>query len=607
MSRRSGRDQLGFDFAPKPAPPPVPAIEVLAQRGYLAELDYHFARTVCRLAGETDPMVRLAAAVASRQVRHGHVCADLSRLVEAPFIGEDGEPLDGLHWPELGLWKACLRSSKLVTAQPAPLVLEEPGRLYLLRYYRYQSQLAGALLSRATAITDDIDEAQLADGLQRLFTAGGPEPDWQRVAAEHAVRRDLSVICGGPGTGKTSTVVRFLALLHEQAMATGTRAPHVTLVAPTGKAAARLSESIIGALGELDCSAEIKAAITTKASTIHRGLGRNFDHPSRFRSDANNPLPADVVVVDEASMIDLAMMAKLVDAVRPDAKLILLGDENQLASVEAGAILGDITNAGAAADDGPAAACITRLVRSYRFDDNSGVGAVAAAIRAGDGERAVELLTSGTGDASLITVHRDAEIAEAVAPLMLDGLAPYFDAAGPEARLAELWRFRILCAHRRGVAGVEALNRFVTERLTARDRIQPRGEWFDGRPLMVLENDYQLDLFNGDVGVVGKTQEGLRVFFRGAQGQVRAFAPGRLAARESVFAMTVHKSQGSEFEEVVVVLPDQLSPILSRELLYTAVTRARKRVRIIARPEVIVEAVQRRIQRASGLRAALWP
>ncbi len=601
--------QLGFDFAAKATKRAPPSVAELAAAGYFAPIDVRLAETLTRLAGDDRPLVSLAVAVASRQVRHGHVCAELSQLVQSPFISEDGTPIPDLVWPDLGDWKACLQSSKVASGDHPPLHLDHAGRLYLDRYHRYQSTLSRAILERAGLAKRPVDEAVLADGLSRLFT-GGEDPDWQRIAAEQAVRRQFAVICGGPGTGKTSTVVRILALLQEQAVAAGRAPLHVALLAPTGKAAARLGESIAGAIDQLACDAAIKASIQSNASTIHRALGRNFDNPSLFRHGAANPLPAEVVVVDEASMIDLALMAKLIDAVRPDGRLILLGDENQLASVEAGAILGDITNAGASEVDGPIqgpiAASITRLVKSYRFTDTGGVGALASAIRAGDADRVLAALAAGD-EAELITVDRDAAIADAITDGFVNGLAAFHDAETPAEQLTALGRFRILCAHRRGVAGVEQLNRVVAERLIAKGIISARSQWYERRPLMVLDNDYHLDLFNGDIGVVARVEGELRVCFTGPNQTVRTFAPGRLGGHESVYAMTVHKSQGSEFDEVVVVLPDQLSPILSRELLYTAVTRARKKVRVVARKEVIAEAVKRRIQRASGLRSKLWP
>ncbi len=396
----------------------TPALRDLREAGALSPLDEHFGRAMARLAGDARPEIELAAALASRDVGNGHVCLDLRRLAEGPVLAdESGVPVVGLSWPDAAAWLAALRESPLVggAGGVAPLVLDAAGRLYLRRYWEYERRLAEAIRARAAALDESSDPALLREVLQRLFSGpGSAEPDWQRLAALTAVRRKLCVISGGPGTGKTYTVVKILALLTELCQRSGRRPLRVTLVAPTGKAAARLVESIRSAKATLDCSDRVKEAIPEEAATIHRCLGAYRDRATRFRHNADNPLATDIVLVDEASMVDLALMTRLVDAVPAHARLVLLGDKDQLASVEAGAVLGDICNTGAprsysrafvdsaaqiSGDDLPLDPqappetgiwdCIVELTRSYRYEKASGIGALAAAINRGDPEAAL--------------------------------------------------------------------------------------------------------------------------------------------------------------------------------------------------------------------------
>jgi exodeoxyribonuclease V alpha subunit len=616
---------------------PDDGLEPLRARGLLSPLDVHFARTLARLADERDAAVALGAALVSRQVGQGHVCLDLHRLgAGAVLIDDQGAPVPAEQWPPHGAWLAALRASALVGGPEAdaplrPLVLDGEGRLYLRRYWDYQRRLAAAIGARAAAPDAEVDAGVLARGLARLFPDGAATPDWQRVAACAAVQRRFCVISGGPGTGKTFTVVKILALLVEQAFAAGRPPPRMTLLAPTGKAAARLGEAIQRAKGGLAVAATVRAAIPDEPATIHRGLGARRGRPG-FLHHAGEPLLTDVVLVDEASMVDLALMARLVDAMPAAARLILLGDQDQLASVEAGAVLGDICNAGAArtyshafadsvqalsGDRLPVAADapgrtgiwdgIVQLTHSYRYRPESGIGELARAINAGDAEGALAVLAR-SGDVSRCDPGPPEALGDALLERLAGGLAPYVRSQGA-ARLAALDGFRLLCAHRRGPYGAEVVNELVERRLAADGVIRPGEPFYIGRPIMVTRNDYQLGLFNGDVGLIVDDPArpgGRAALFVFADGRVRLVAPARLPPCDTVFAMTIHKSQGSEFDEVAVLLPALASPIVSRELLYTAVTRARRRVTIHASRDVIARAVGQRIERASGLRQLLW-
>lgn len=576
----------------------------LRRQQVLTPLDVHFARTLGSTANETDDDVLLAAALLSRQVGRGHVCLDLRRIAREPLLAgdEDGTAVPNICFPEPELWLAALRGSPLVAPEGTPLVLDQAGRLYLRRYHEYQQRLAAAILARSETALDPIDEALLQDGLARLFPArpDTPSPDFQKIAAEMAVRRRFCVISGGPGTGKTYTVVKILALLLEQALKRG-KEMRIALVAPTGKAAARLGESIEKSKSDLACDEDVRSRIPGRASTIHRCLGKVPDSQTRFRHDAGNPLPADVVLVDEASMVDLALMTRLTDALRPHARLILLGDKDQLASVEAGAVLGDICEG----LTGPRAPIII-LRHSYRYRSDSGIGALARAINAGDSSAALAALADGARDGlRLAAPHPRGALDPALVARVREQFESVRRSADPALALASLDRFRILCAHRRGPFGVEDVNRRLEAELLGRKRRRP-GAAYAGQPVIVTENDYQTDLRNGDCGIVLPEANGsLRAHFPGSDGKVRTFALSRLPPHETVFAMSIHKSQGSEFDAVAVLLPLQPSPILSRELLYTAVTRARKEVTIYGAPDIVVAAVARRIERTSGLRDRL--
>jgi exodeoxyribonuclease V alpha subunit len=624
----------------------MPSLHALMEAGRLPPLAYFFARFVARGCGlAEDSLPALSAALASARNLEGDICVALAEQAERVLFADAASlDVEGPVAPALTHWLAALRDCPWV-GQPgdnAPLILDG-DRLYLGKYWHFEAAVAEALLARLAPAVD-LDAARLADGLARLFpapardgTGGTAEADWQRVAAAIAVTRRFAVISGGPGTGKTTTVVKVLALLLEQDPDL-----RIALAAPTGKAAARLSESVGAGKGRIAAAGGtadgILARIPEQAQTIHRllGFGPSGGAGGLFRRDAENPLSVDCLVVDEASMIDLPLMARLLAALPAAARLVLLGDRDQLASVEAGSVLGDITgrgqpirygpeqvrllaDAGAApadalasaaaadlADPPPVAAAIALLRVSWRFGTDSGIGALARAVNAGDGVGALALLD----DAAHPDISRLAPAGDALHPACIDWavqrFAPVLDAGDPEAALGLLERARVLAALHRGPFGVETLNARITERLHAQGKVAT-GVGADiglhhGMPVMITANDYEVGLYNGDVGLLWEDATGrLRAHFRAADGSLRVLSVRQLPPHVCAYALTVHKSQGSEFDEVLLVLPPDPHPLASRELLYTAVTRARSRVTVHVGGAALVHACGTRVQRASGL------
>jgi exodeoxyribonuclease V alpha subunit len=577
--------------------------------GVLEPADVHVAIRLGRLGGETSTEVLLAAALAVRAVRLGSVCLDLT-TADHTVLGEGDEVLDTsvLPWPEPAAWLAACRASPLVgvgaeagTGRPLRLVGD---LLYLERYWHEEELVRTSLQERAALEPPPVDLLALQSGLDRLFLES--DAVRQRQAAAVGVLRRVTVLAGGPGTGKTTTVARLLELLADQPSV-----GRIALAAPTGKAAARLQEAVTEVLPP-----HLRGRVP-EASTLHRLLRW---HPAQgFRHHRHHHLPYDVVVVDETSMVSLTMMARLLDAVRPQARIVLVGDPDQLASVEAGAVLGDLARAPGRAEPwlderlgemgvpGGVVHGVVTLEHVWRF--GGAIAAFARAVRDGDGATAVALLRDH-GDTALQLVPPPE-----VDPLGLDGvradvvasgraLIAAADTGAAAAAVAALDEHRVLCAHRRGPFGVSRWTAEIERWLAADQPHRPRGPWAPGRPVLVTSNDYDIGLFNGDTGVVVATDDGPRVAFaRGGAPQL--YAPARLPEVATVHAMTVHRGQGSQFRGVTVVLPPAESPLLTRELLYTAVTRARSSVRIVGTEESVRAAVARPVARASGLRERL--
>ncbi|KAA0098833.1 exodeoxyribonuclease V subunit alpha [Mycolicibacterium sp. P1-18] len=536
--------------------------------------DVLVAQRLSALAKEDDERVMLALALVVRGLRAGSVCLDL-RLVETQVDVAD------LPWPAVEEWLAAVWASPLLEA---PHVLRRQEHLlYLDRYWREEVQVADdlrAMVSRgATTSTADVE---------RLFPAGYEE---QREAAEIALSQRVTVLTGGPGTGKTTTVARLLALFAGQA-ATGARL-RIALAAPTGKAAARLQQAVRQEIDALDLVDQRRLS-GLQATTLHRLLGSRPDSSSRFRHHRGNRLPHDVIVVDETSMVSLTMMARLLEAVRPQSRLLLVGDPDQLASVDAGAVLADLVD-GLGADTGSP---VVALRTSHRFGES--IGALASAIRDGDADAAIAVLEAGGEHVEWLV---DDDPAAALRTVLLpQALALRQAAILGDARTAleTLDEHRLLCAHRRGPHGVQHWNRQVERWLTESTGEPIWTDWYAGRPVLVTANDYGLSLYNGDTGVTVNGPDGLRAAIAGG-GEPRAFATSRLPDLETMYAMTIHKSQGSQAAEVTVLMPPVDSRLLTRELFYTAVTRAKSKVRVVGSADEVRAAIVKRAVRATGL------
>ena len=707
---------LGLSDAAPPqggAPRQLDAAGVLAllgawqDAGWLRLLDLQFARFLHAEKPEASGMLLLAAALTSHQLGRGHVCLELAATLEGPdrvlnlppeqsAAGRPGLdratggheagsaplilPAELLGSLTLTDWEASLHPDVVSDGSRVTPLVYENGRLYLYRYWRYERQVAGGIAARLQVAQADPGPpvAQLRSLLDALFqsSAAGAAPDWQRIACALAARQSFSIITGGPGTGKTTTVVRLLAMLqalhfsnfHDDSLEESPSAwkpLRIRLAAPTGKAAARLGESIAGRVGELPLEEigghHLAQSIPTQVTTLHKLLGGR-PHVRKRTYNAENPLPLDVLVVDEASMVSLSQMADVIAALPSRARLILIGDKDQLSSVEAGAVLGELCRRAGTGHYLPSTAAwlaevtdmhvpddmqddegrsldqaVAMLRFSHRFDGDSGIGRLAAAVNEGRVADVQSLLDAPTPDLACIQLKSPQD--EAYASLLEDGSAESDQgtdgmkrrgyghylrlvADGPAAADAQAhdeWaikvlkahrEFQVLCVLRNGRWGVQGLNESIARILHARGLISAMSGWYAGRPVMVTRNNPALRLTNGDIGVVlpyptGEGQDrALRVAFPDGSGEgVRWFAPNRLDDIETVHALTVHKSQGSEFRHTALVLPESPTPVLTRELIYTGITRASHWFTLVnpGGPQLLKHGVSQRVYRSGGL------
>ncbi|MFA7495880.1 MAG: exodeoxyribonuclease V subunit alpha [Acidithiobacillus sp.] len=640
-----------------PEDPRIQALRGWTEAGWLRLLDLHFARFLLDLDPEAPALLPLAAALLAHLEGAGHTCLAIEEFLEHPRRYLDW-PQDGLDtlkqaltpWSAPETWALSLAQSRCVEVIDAsspsasedrnetPLVLNG-HRLYLRRYWRDEQFIARTLqvMVNTTHIDPPAPES-LKPWLDQLFPedpSAEPMLPWQKFATALALRSQFSIITGGPGTGKTYTAARLIALL----MASSSdKALRIVLAAPTGKAAVRIDESLRNAvaqlpqLGTLTHLHEAFASLDP-ARTLHSLLGSQ-PGSRRFRHNAHHPLELDVLIIDEASMIHQEMMAALLRALPAHARLILLGDQDQLASVEAGAVLAELCSQSGHYDPAtcdwlqascgcapqpapeiasPLAAGIVRLQRSHRF--NTQIGALADAVHLGHTDAALQCLRAD----NIIQWQEHPELQQILAVASsLQGYLPVWERlrrrreqnpqqhpSWVQSILEDYSHFRILCALRQGPWGVTGLNQAIENYLDQQGLRTTPGIWYAGRPTLITRNDPQLGLSNGDIGIALPNPEGkLRVYFPSVEGGVRAILPSRLNHCESAWAMTVHKAQGSEFRHTCLVLPPEDSPVLSRELLYTAITRARELFTLFATHQSLDNAICRRTQRMSGLQTA---
>ncbi|HJP06713.1 MAG TPA: exodeoxyribonuclease V subunit alpha [Arenicellales bacterium] len=570
-------------------------LQQACRAGQLPDIALHFAGLLHRLDPNVDESILLAGALVGDRAISGEVCVDLSRLVSSTLFDSDEGPK--ISAPDLDTWLQSLKSSPLVSdgAAPAPLIITPDGRLYLYRYFELERRLAELIVHRTHVCDVSIDSTRLEAALDELFADDLISAD-QRSAATLAVHNRFSIISGGPGTGKTVTVVRILVLLRQLGLVAPDR---MLLCAPTGKAAARLRE----ALADTPPAVMPGDILPPDAVTVHRLLGWRPGKKPRYHAD--RPLPCDLLVLDEASMVDLALMVSLLEALPPQARLILLGDRDQLSSVEAGAVLGDICRA---ADSGALEGVLTTLSHNWRFGANSAIANLASAIREARAKDAIGILdNTGSTEVTLQPVDDndlDALLAEQVIPVYAEIAQLVREGARAKTIFSKLNELMVLCAHRNGPRGVTDINQRVSNQLGASAVLSPAVQAYPGMPLMVARNDPALGLFNGDIGIVMpdiNTPEHLQAVFLDASGDEHAVSLGRLPEYQAAYAITVHKAQGSQAARVVLILPAQVSRVLSRELIYTGITRARSSLAIWGDREVLTGAIGRSAQRVMGL------
>jgi len=549
--------------------------------GLVELLDVELARALGRMAPDSSPEVELAIALTSRNVRRGHSCFPVGMSAEEVWLREPAQP-DTL--PGTVEWKEALRQSRLT--QGGPLVLDAAGRLYLRRYWQLEQDIARELAARSALPPIIADDAPWLEAALDQFFAGEPDSP-QRRAAQNALRHRVSLLCGGPGTGKTTTVAAIVALIIQGRLRDTNAAPKVMLLAPTGKSAARLGEAVRKAKTRIEAPEEILQEIPEQATTVHRALGMQREG-MRFRRSADLPLEADVIIVDEASMVDLGLMRQLLNAAPREATLLIVGDPDQLTSVEAGSVLRDLVTASAETwwrDR------VTQLTTTYRYDERQPLGQLVTSIRTGEGAT-VDALLEGDAD-DVVWSPSDGLQAE------LDRAAAHWAEVlatlDPEEHFKLRGRYVMLSPFRRGAIGTQRLGSAIQERLPSPAIGTPRVT-----PIIIEQNSHELRVYNGDFAMLVGGEPPTATVQSDGDG-FREIAEARLPQFSEAFALSVHKAQGSEFDEVLVVLPEQDAPLLTRELLYTAVSRARTRVRIAGPKRVVSAALERRAQRHSGL------
>ena len=608
-------------------------IGLLKKLGIINPIDYHFAKLIAELDGSDNAPLTLAACLVSQAVANKHVCLFLPAFSQRILAVSD-EAHDAVLCPDIHQWIARLKESPVVGApgEIKPLILDDESRLYLYRYWQYEKDLGDAINKRVADNSIANAPHCLRETLDRIFPVDKKDSfDRQKLAALVCALKNICVITGGPGTGKTTTVAKILAVLLEISQ---DHHLNIVMAAPTGKAAVRLRESIISSKTRIQTSRKILDAIPENPQTLHRLL-QPVIGTAHFKYNNENPLPADIVVVDEASMVDMALMIKLMQAVPDHARLILIGDKDQLASVETGSVLGDIckqqsdlitsslhkylinwmnnkditdlnyNESACTIED-----CIVTLTENYRFSDHKYLETFIKAVKSDKFEALADLFQSSDPTVlEMCKFENLTQFQQKIETDILNGYASYLKTDNVSDALMKFETFKILCVQNKGYFGVVGINRLAETVLMAHQLIDPTVQWYKGRPILINSNDYSLDVFNGDMGIIwpesNQSHAEMFAYFPGRDGNMKKILPQRLPAHETGYAMTIHKTQGSEFDTVLMILPTYDSPLLTRELLYTGITRTRKKLTIWAEPYILKTAMSRKIQRHSGLSGLL--
>ena len=594
---------------------------------FFSEIDIFFADFIQRISEKEDILLFLTLAFLSKETTAGHICLDLSEYAAKQVIDKD----KSMVFPAFAEWQKKLMAVSAIGSPGdfKPVILDKRGRLYLYRYWQYETCLAEDLTRRAKKSHELPDKKFISEKINLFFPGSEDKgPDMQRTAAITALLKNLCIICGGPGTGKTTTVAKILALMLECSQ----KELKIALAAPTGKAADRLQKAIASSKSELPCSEKIISCIPKTASTLHRLLG-TIANTSSFRYNKDNLLPYDIIVIDEASMIDLPLLSKTLSAASAETRIILIGDKDQLASVESGAALGDICTDEAVKKFSSGFSklfqkivgmeivssqketglpvlsdCIVELNKNYRFEAGSNIFKLSSAINKGNIRETLAALEEAGGDISHIQTSFQTHIKTHLSNIITNNFLPFIKAPSCAIALQLLDHFRILCALRKGPFGTMRINSVIEKKLVEMNYIDPASRFYHGQPIMITQNDYSLKLFNGDTGIIFNNPDKkgeTKAYFQENDNTIRSFHTSALPAHATVYAMTIHKSQGSEFDNVMLVLPEKESPVLTRELLYTAVTRTKEKIQIVGSEKIISYAVSQNIERRSGLKDML--
>ena len=547
-------------------------LDNLFEHHFFSTLDYFFAVSMARAFNEKEPIVLISCALVSKLLFEGHICLDIKEM-SGTVRSISQTKNDLVKFPDLKIWLNALEKSLMISDNiQTPLVLDCDHKLYFSKYYNFQIRLSKNIAQRVSLKPLQLDEAAIDEMLELYFSKTGKHSIRQKKAVKNAVFNYFTIISGGPGTGKTyvTTVIKKIFLLSAEKLSLPT--PKIICVAPTGKAASKMEQG----------------------STIHSILKPLRDTPG-FYYNKSNPLQIDVIIIDEASMIDISLLTRLLEAVPIEAKVIILGDKHQLSSIQAGSIFSDICSVKGLSSN------IFFLEYNFRSKGKTGIENLSKAIHNNDGKCLEEILTSGRyPDIVFENFQDNVPVANVVKKYILKGYKPFVNADTVEAALNELDDFKILCAHNSGEYGTLQINHVCENILRSDNNFDIQGKLFK-KIIMVNTNDYKKGLFNGDTGIVFEKKGEVNTFFKTLENKIKQYRASDLPEHGVAFAITIHKSQGSEFKTVLIIVPGKLSPVMTRQLLYTGVTRAKIKIIIVGNIDIIKKAINLSVKRNSGL------